>query len=69
MIVCDRCQQTPAKKVHVHFTGEQKKPGPKRKILMIPMELCEECITAFLRSFGRWKNQFMKEGSPLISDA
>lgn len=60
MIVCERCLDHKYSKISVIFEKEETSKGKerRRRMLNVGMELCESCITEFLKEFGRFKKSF-----------
>lgn len=67
MITCDRCEASNKNKqqvttVAVDFKKFDGSNRQGRSMVKAEMELCEACITDFLKAFGHFKVAFMKEG-------
>ncbi len=63
MRVCDRCLDQKSSRIEVVFDKEDaSKKSNRRRMLSVKMDLCESCITEFLKAFGHFKVRFMKEG-------
>lgn len=62
MQVCDRCREPVKGYTEVIFDKEDaSRKSNRRRMLSIKMELCEACITEFLRAFGNFKVNFMQK--------
>jgi hypothetical protein len=65
MIACDRCLERKCSTVSIIFRKKdftKSKNSKPRHMIEAEFELCEQCITEFLKAFGRFKVAFMKEG-------
>lgn len=67
MIACDRCvaKNKNGQKVTTVAVLFKKYDGSSRQgrdMIRSEVELCEACITDFLKQFGKFKVAFMKEG-------
>lgn len=62
MIACDRCAAKKASVVSVLFKKYDGSNRQGRRMISSEVELCEACITDYLKAFGVFKSSFMNEG-------
>ena len=61
MKICERCLARGATGVVVNFRKRDGANCQGRLMIAPEMVLCEQCITDLLKSFGRFKVDFLKE--------
>ena len=64
MIVCDRCLDRKPFLTRTYFTKQENSKNKKRfrQMFSVDIQLCDQCINDFLKTFGKFKIKFLKEG-------
>ena len=62
MKVCDKCHSEKSFDIHIIFEKKISKSKAKR-MLNVPLHLCDACISTFLKEFGEFKWRYLKPKS------